>query len=142
MKTMKIWRLALALLAALSLASCSSSDDPEGKWDAMVWKAEVPIQTTDGVYNVSGKGSEFTFVCRNYSAPWMADAVVNGAHYTPLRDANDYHSIAADWFKAEMSGNKLTVVIEANDSGEERLLQLTVTAGDIFYTFRFKQFPS
>ena len=27
MKTMKIWRLALAMLAAFSLASCSSDDD-------------------------------------------------------------------------------------------------------------------
>ena len=62
MKTMKIWRFALAMFAALSLASCSS-DDPDGKWDPMAWKVEVPVQTTDGVYNVSEKGSEFTSSC-------------------------------------------------------------------------------
>ena len=39
MRTMKIWRLAIAMFAVLSLASCSSDDDDmfdasrlEGKW--------------------------------------------------------------------------------------------------------------
>lgn len=31
MKTMKIWRIAFAMLAAISLASCSSDDDNEDK---------------------------------------------------------------------------------------------------------------
>jgi hypothetical protein len=31
MKTMKIWRIAFAMLAAFSLASCSSDDDNEDK---------------------------------------------------------------------------------------------------------------
>ena len=47
-----------------------------------------------------------------------------------------------DWFKAEISGNKLKVVFEDNDTKEERLLQLIVTVGDTFYTFRFKQFAN
>ncbi len=139
MKTMKIWRFALAMFAAFSLASCSS-DDPDGKWDPMAWKVEVPVQTTDGVYNVSEKGSEFTFSCLNYSQPWMENAMSNGEYYYPPREANDYHTITNDWFKAEITGNKLIVVFEANETMEERTLQLTVTAGDIFYTFKFKQF--
>ena len=139
MKTMKIWRLALAMFAAFSLASCSS-DDPDGKWDPMAWKVEVPVQTTDGVYNVSEKGSEFTFSCLNYSQPWMENAMSNGEYYYPPLEANDYHTITNDWFKAEITGNKLIVVFEANETMEERTLQLTVTAGDIFYTFKFKQF--
>ena len=139
MKTMKIWRLALAMFAAFSLASCSS-DDPDGKWDPMAWKVEVPVQTTDGVYNVSEKGSEFTFSCLNYSQPWMENAMSNGEYYYPPREANDYQTITNDWFKAEITGNKLIVVFEANETMEERTLQLTVTAGDIFYTFKFKQF--
>ena len=139
MKTMKIWRFALAMFAAFSLASCSS-DDPDGKWDPMAWKVEVPVQTTDGVYNVSEKGSEFTFSCLNYSQPWMENAMSNGEYYYPPREANGYHTITNDWFKAEITGNKLIVVFEANETMEERTLQLTVTAGDIFYTFKFKQF--
>lgn len=141
MKTMKIWRNILVMAVALiSFTSCS--DDPDGKWDAMSWKAEVPVQATDGVYTVSATGTEFTFSCRNYSSPWMADAVSNGEHYFPPREENDFHTITADWFKAEISGNKLKVVFENNNTAEERPLQLTVTAGDIFYTFKFKQLAS
>lgn len=60
MKTMKIWRLAFAMLAAFSLASCSS-ESKDGDWDPMVWKAEVPVQTTDKVYNVSEDGETIIF---------------------------------------------------------------------------------
>ena len=84
-------------------------------------------------------GTEFTFSCQNYSSPWIDNAVSNGEYYYPPREANDYHTISADWFKVEISGNKLTVVFEANNTAAERPLQLTVTAGDIFYTFKFKQ---
>ena len=135
---MKIWRLAFAMLAAFSLASCSS-DDPDGKWDSMVWEAAMPVQVTDGVYTVPANGTEFTFSCQNYQAPWIESAQSDGKYYYPPREANDYHTISADWFKVEISGNKLTVVFEANNTAAERPLQLTVTAGDIFYTFKFKQ---
>ena len=37
MKTMKPWRIAFVMTAAmLSLASCSS-DEKDGDWDTMVW---------------------------------------------------------------------------------------------------------
>ena len=63
MKTMKIWRLAFAVLAAFSLASCSSNKE-DGDWDPMVWKAEVPVvKSNDGVYDVSAEGATFTFSC-------------------------------------------------------------------------------
>ncbi len=141
MKSLRILALTFTMLAAFSLASCSS-DEFDGKWDSMVWKAEVPVQTTDGVYIVSATGTEFTFSCWNYSSPWMENAVSNGVYYLPPRESNDYHTITADWFKAEISGNKLKVIFENNDTNEERPLQLTVTAGDIFYTFKFKQFAN
>ena len=137
MKTLKIWRIAFAMLAAFSLASCDKKD---GHWDSMIWKAEVPIQITDGVYNVSVTGTELSFTCLNYSSPWIENALANGKRYFPPREANDYHTISADWFKAEISGNKLKVVFEANDTEKERPLQLIVTAGDIFHAFKFKQF--
>ena len=141
MKEMKIWRLAFAVLAAFSITSCSS-DEPDGKWDSMVWEAEGRVQMTDGVYAVPANGMEFTFSCQNYQFPWMENAASNGKYYYPPREANDYHTITTGWFKAEISGNKLTVVFEANVTAEERLLQLTVTAGDIFYTFKFMQFAN
>ena len=139
MKTMKIWRIILVMLFAV-LAFNSCSEEKDGDWDPMVWKAEVPVQITDGVYIVSDAGGEFTFSCRNYSGPWIEIATSNGQYFYPPRESNDYHTITTDWFKAEISGNKLKVVFEANDTAVERPLQLTVTAGDIFETFKFKQF--
>lgn len=139
MKTMKILRVVFVMtLAALSLASCSS-DTSDGKWDPMVWEAEAPVQKTGSVYTAPADGTEFTFSCQNYSSPWIENALSNGKYYYPPREANDYHTVSADWVKAEISGNKLKVVVEANDTAEERTLQLTVTAGDIFYTFNFMQ---
>ncbi len=142
MKKMKFLRIILVMtVAVISLASCDIAD-PDGKWTPMDWEAEVPVQITDGIYNVSAAGSEFTFACQNYSKPWIADALFNGKYYFPPLELNDYRTITVDWFKAEISGNKLKVVFEANQTAEERPIQLTVTAGDCFYTFKFKQFAN
>ena len=139
MNIMKIWRIVLTMLVAFSLASCDKKD---GDWDPMKWKADTSVQAIDGVYQVSAAGDELTFSCRNYSYPWIDNAVSNGVYYYPPREANDNHSILADWFSAEINGNQLKVVFEANETVETRALQLTVTAGDIFYTFKFIQSAS
>lgn len=142
MKTMKSWRIILVMtVAILSLVSCDR-EDPVGKWDPMDWEAEGPVQITDNVYNVSAAGTELTFSCQNYAYPWIAEAMFNGKYYFPPLELNDYRTITVDWFKAEISGNKLKVVFEANQTAEERPIQLTVTAGDCFYTFKFKQFAN
>lgn len=142
MKTMKSWRIILVMtVAILSLVSCDR-EDPVGKWDPMDWEAEGPVQITDNVYNVSAAGTELTFSCQNYAYPWIEDVTFNGKYYIPPRELNYYRTITVDWFKAEISGNKLKVVFEANQTAEERPIQLTVTAGDCFYTFKFKQFAN
>lgn len=46
MKTMKFWRLAFAMLAVFSLASCSSDDDNEDK----VEQVTVYVSAETGVY--------------------------------------------------------------------------------------------
>ena len=52
MRTMKLWRLAFAMLAAFSLASCSSDDDDfnasrlEGTWER-VWASGVQDAGTE-----------------------------------------------------------------------------------------------
>jgi hypothetical protein len=145
MKTMKLWRNIFVMIAAiLSLVSCSSVEkdgEKDGDWDSMVWKAEVPVViTTDGIYDVSVDGGKFTFVCQNYSSPWIECATSGESRYYPPRETNDYHTITADWFKAEIVGNKLSVTFDSNKDYNVRSLELSVTAGDIFYTFKFKQF--
>lgn len=51
----------------------------------------------------------------------------------------DYALIYSENFRAEILGNKLTVDFKANETSQIRNTAITVTAGDIFYTFRFKQ---
>lgn len=133
-----ICAIAFLVFAAASITSCG--DDEDGDWDPMVWKAEMPVQKTDGVYIVPAKGAVISFSCLNYSHPWMGNASSAGEYYYPPREANDYHSITADWFKAEISGKKLKVTFEGNETKGERPLELTVTAGDIFHTFKFRQY--
>ena len=125
MERKKIWSVMLVLLAALSFASCESSRS-YGDWDSMVWKAEVPVvRTTDGIYDVSDDGGTLSFTCRNYSRPWIEQAASGDRYFLPDREKGDFHTITADW--------------EPNKKPTEQSLSLTVTAGDIFYTFKFKQ---
>ena len=138
MKTMKCWRnILLMTVAMLSLVSCDSNDKKEGDWDSMIWEALV--QKTDGIYYVPTDGGMMTFTCRNYSAPWIENAEYGGNYYFPPRENNNFHTITTDWFKAEIVGNKLCVTFDSNENHQARPLKLTVTAGDIFYTFRFEQ---
>lgn len=46
MKTIKIWRIAFAMLAAFSLTSCSSDDDNEDKFEQVT----VYVSAETGVY--------------------------------------------------------------------------------------------
>lgn len=135
MKKIKIWRLAFMMLAVVF-----SCDRQDGNWDSMLWKAEDPMVIDNGIYDVSDRGGTFTFTCRNYSRPWIENAVSGEGYHYPERKNNDYNTILTDWFKAEIVGKKLTVSFEPNMESRDQFLSLTVTAGDIFYTFKFKQF--
>ena len=131
---MKPWRIAFMMLAAFSLASCSEKD---GDWDPMEWKADEPVQTIDGVYNVSADEGTFSFTCSNYSKPWFSSAIDNGKDILPKE--GDFGIIDSDSFLAKIEGNKLTIDFKENDSDQKRSFSITVTAGDIFYTFNFEQ---
>ena len=136
-RTRAIYEIMFVMLAALALASCSS--DPE--WDNMVWHADVPVQITDGVYNVSETGEEFTFSCRNHSGHWFSDAVEEGEQfYPPYINHPEYPTLQGKHFAAEIHGNKLTISFEPNTDSSVRNTSITVTTGDVFYTFNFKQF--
>lgn len=133
--TMKPWRIALITIAALSLASCSKEKD--GDWDPMEWKADEPVQATGDAYVVSADEETITFTCSNYTKPWFSSAKDNGKDIFPEKD--DLGLIDSKSFRAEMEGNKLAIVFKENESAQERSFSITVTAGDIFYTFHFKQ---
>ena len=137
---MKNWSIAFLMFAACILTSCSKeSSRLEGDWDAMVWQAEKGETAVDGIFEVPSEGCEMDFACANYSAPWIEYAHSGDLYYHPNREENEYHTVSVDWFNAEISGNRLKVTFEPNNTAKERPISLTVTAGDIFYTFKFKQ---
>ena len=127
-----------AVFATRHLSSCSDSD-PDGKWDSMQWVKESTYPEEDGTYIVNAEGGVFTFECRNYSQPWIENANIDGGNYYPNREEDDYHNLTTDGFKVSVKGNQLIVTFEPNRSGAARHVVLTVTAGDIFYTFKFTQ---
>ena len=146
---MRFKHIFTTILAALSLTSCGDIIEPVGEWDPMVWKAEVKTTKHDGAYSVPATGGELTFSCKNYQHPWISNAEYAGEYYNPdvynpdVQD-DEHHPInwkelTLDWFKAEITDNLLKVTFEPNQATTEKTIKLTVTAGDIFYSFNFKQ---
>ena len=131
------------MTAVITLTSCNS-DEYDGDWDDMIWKTEVKATEQDGTYLVAATGGELTFSCKNYQHPWISEALYAGEYYNPDVQDDEYHTInrkklSLDWFKAEITGNLLRVTFEPNQEATEKPILLTVTAGDIFYPFTFKQ---
>lgn len=134
---MKPWRIALMVLAALSLASCSKEKD--GDWDSMEWKNDAHVPIIHGIYKVSADEGTFSFSCSNYSKPWFSNAKENEKVVFPSKEEVGGKLIDSENFRAEIMGNKLTVHFKENEGAKERNISITVTAGDIFYTFNFEQ---
>ena len=146
MKKLRLWQIAVAMTATIILASCGSDehDDLVGDWDNMIWKTEVKATKQDGAYMVPATGGELTFSCKNYSDPWISTVRYARKYYYPIAvdkeyDETDWYTISLDWFKADIKDNLLKVTFEPNQEATEKPILLTVTAGDIFYTFYFKQ---
>jgi hypothetical protein len=143
MKKLRLWQIAVAMTAVITLTSCNS-DEYDGDWDDMIWKTEVKATEQDGTYLVAATGGELTFSCKNYQHPWISEALYAGEYYNPDVQDDEYHTInrqklSLDWFKAEITGNLLKVTFAPNQATTERPIKLNVTAGDIFYSFTFKQ---
>ena len=147
-KKLKIWQIATAIIATLTITSCHSDVvEPDGEWDNMIWNTETPVTKQADTCLVAATGGELTFYCENYSKPWISQADYAGKYYNPIiKDYNDpinaptdWQKLSLGWFKAEITDNQLKVTFDANEQQEERPIKLTVTAGDIFHTFYFKQ---
>ena len=136
MKTTKI--LLGALMVLTVLAACDFVEK-DGDWDPMVWTVDNSDEKTDIVHEIPAEGGTISFTCKNYSSPWIVIAADEEKQYFPPRENDNYRIIVTDWFKVDMEGNKLQVTCKANTTEKERPLRLAVTAGDIFYTFGFKQ---
>jgi hypothetical protein len=135
-KNILFWMCA-AVLALAGLTSCNLSKE-DGDWDPMKWSAEQEYSMDNGYYVIPAEGATISFICKNYSAPWMSEAATGGRYYFPNYEAGDYRNIKGDWFQATTSQDRLTVIFTEN-TATDRYLSVTATAGDIFCTFLFKQ---
>ncbi len=124
------------LAAIFVIYGCSEDDnDTYGNWAPMKWQAEQDILNEDGVYIIATDGDTVSFVCTNYSSPWMCGANVDN-EYIGCDDL--YKSIEGKWFTAFFYDNRLSVIFEKNTESA-RNVELIVTAGDIFDYFYFMQ---
>ena len=130
------------MLAAFFLASCSS-DRLDGDWDPMKWsKTDYKIINEDGTkyYYVPQKGRTFSFTCKNYR-PWISGMSIttDGSiqHLYPSDD--DWHMLEYDQIHVEVENNIVTIGFSPNSDNHLHRYELTLTAGDVFHTFRFIQ---
>lgn len=140
MKKSRNWPIAMTIIATLSFTSCNKDVERAlGDWDPMIWKTEAQTTQKDDAYIIDANGGEITFICSNYSDSWLSSADSLDKHYYITHEYGITRSYDADWFKADINENMLKVTFKANPNSVERPLKLTVTAGDIFHAFNFKQ---
>lgn len=137
MKKSFVIRIISAVLAIAGLTSCNTSTE-DGDWEPMKWSAEQVLSVDNNYYVIPAEGATVSFICKNYSAPWMSNAITGGIQHLPDYEKGDYRNIKGDWFAASTNENRLTVTFTEN-AVSDRYISITVTAGDIFYTFSFKQ---
>ncbi|MCH5225830.1 MAG: hypothetical protein J1D77_07495 [Muribaculaceae bacterium] len=128
--------LSLLLLCQM-IISCDKKDDVIGNWEAMQWKTDkiegsVKIEgKSDALmtFIVSGEGS-VEVACENYSGFWISEANYPKDWEDPLK--YDY-----EWLTISISGNK--ALCEFSNVAEDfhKELLISMTAGNIFYTFQF-----
>ena len=128
------------ITAVLSIAGLTSCDTTtrDGDWEPMKWSAEQELSLDNDYYVIPAEGATVSFICKNYNAPWISNAITGGIQYLPDYEKGDYRNIKGDWFTASTNNNRLTVTFTENVK-TDRYISITVTAGDIFYSFLFKQ---
>lgn len=139
---MKVKFLIFTLLTTLTLFCFVSCSDEDGNWDSMKWSSEVRT-SKDGTVDVPQSGSTYTYTCKNYNGFWLTrtNEKINGEEkqFYANEDSNTWNSVSGVWSTAKVENNVLTVTISSNDTGTSRELIVSVTAGDIFDGFTFKQ---
>lgn len=141
-------------LVLIALCSSGCSNDIDGDWDVMKWKKEVPKKVkVNGAscYHIPIQGRTCQFNCKNYSSFWISHVRILGTpawkdwnvgDYIYPEKINDFmienQNISADGFKVSIQGNTMNVIFDENNSFT-KYIEVVVSAGDIFDTFRFVQ---
>ena len=116
---------------------------PDGLWSSMKWVSQSNLVLNNGIYQIPAQGGKFTFTCTNYKAPWMGSLPYADSVWLPRgisEGEDEWHKLSCSWFAAEFNQADLTITVAAlPDTVDSRLAELEVTAGDIFYHFKFNQ---
>lgn len=151
MKTKQIL-FSVLVTGALGLFSACSNENKalDGNWSPMKWKTEVKtVKDKGGRYiKVPKEGGTYTFKCMNYgNSFWLSQAeeIQEGksnryfAGQSNSVNRDSWYSLKTAWSDIKRVGPNLVVVIQPQGQGSERILNLSVTAGDVFDYFTFKQ---
>lgn len=143
----------LSLMSLLMASSCDiTHTEPDGLWTPMKWNnknKDIKHSDTEHAYLVPAEGAECMFVCSNYKSPWISDITFQTDSTTEIwREMNNmeemedydfWHIGENEWCSVRIAHDTLNVLFSANEGTSSRLVSLSVTAGDIFHSFRFKQ---
>lgn len=136
-------RLSIIFILLISLlmgvASCGGDEEPIGSWERMKWTNVNNLMNIQGVYYLPVEGGSYTFLCRNYSHPWINSVTVNGITLVPdiIENRIEFNG---EWFTAKFEDNKLIITADAlPQSVSSRNFTILVTAGDIGDSFEFAQ---
>lgn len=142
--------LTTLLATAATLSSCTSED---GDWDPMKWKTEVKSVKKDGVNYVlvPQAGGTYEYTCCNYKSFWLEDVIEStetptgnpwqfkGLYDIYRRKDDNLYNISSPSTEVSVKDTKLIITVKPNDTGKPRYIKVTVSAGDIFSDFSYKQ---
>ena len=123
--------LSFLILGLVLLCSC---DEPDGLWDPMKWKTNVPGMKKDHIIEVPSVGGTYVLKCKNYAGFWISS--IDGME---LGDDEDMHNVAREWYTVIIEGNVMTVTIASNECPDDRTLDIGIRCGNATDGFTFEQ---
>ena len=141
--TKRLFKMLMMLaVAGIALSACEKTR-MEGDWDPMKWKDESGLASIDNIYQVPASGGSYKFHCKNYSSFWISSIEEGGDTYQPGLENNDWQDLSGQWSHVQcLPDGDLVVTFQPlsfYSSASQRTMMLVVTAGDVFYGFRFIQ---
>ena len=134
---MKLFSKICILLTTILVVAASCGDEPDGLWEKMKWTNVNNLMNINGVYYIPEEGGTFSFLCRNYSHPWFSSIFVDGIEQQLNENLHEYHG---EWISVKFEDNNLIITAEPLPGPvESRVVNLDVTAGDIFDNLVFSQ---
>jgi hypothetical protein len=134
-KTMS--KASLFILTVFILASCTKEEKPIGIWDDI-----IQLSTKSAEFSAN---KDSVIITTGGDWWWINDISFEDSIYSYYnrKDVNmqsESYSINEEYFRIERRNkNTLFIEIDKNDTGKERLMSITLEAGDYFDYVKVKQ---